>query len=69
MYGEFGYGVMRFPLRTYAQLPQSPLIIAGQKAFLTDANLAASGNFGANVSGGGSNVVPVWSDGINWYIG
>ena len=69
VYGEFGYGVMRFPLRLYAELPQSPLIISGQKAFITDANLAASGNFGANVSGGGSNVVPVWSDGINWYIG
>jgi len=69
VYGEFGYGVMRFPLRTYAELPQSPVIIAGQRAFVTDANLAASGNFGAVISGGGSNSVPVWSDGTNWRIG
>lgn len=42
---------------------------AGARAFASDANLAASGNFGANVSNGGSNTVPVWSDGTNWYIG
>ena len=69
VYGEFGYGVMRFPLRLYAELPQNPVIIAGQRAFVTDSNLAASGNFGAVISGGGSNSVPVWSDGTNWRIG
>jgi hypothetical protein len=42
---------------------------AGARAFASDANLVASGNFGANVSNGGSNTVPVWSDGTNWYIG
>ena len=43
--------------------------IAGARAFVNNANLAASGNFGAQISGGGSNTVPVWSDGTNWYIG
>lgn len=43
--------------------------INGGRAFVTNANLAAAGNFGAQVSGGGSNTVPVWSDGANWYIG
>ena len=43
--------------------------VAGGRAFVTDANLVAAGNFGANISGGGSNTVPVWSDGTNWYIG
>ena len=42
---------------------------AGGRAFASDANLVAAGNFGANVSNGGSNTVPVWSDGTNWYIG
>lgn len=42
---------------------------AGARAFASDSNLAASGNFGANISNGGSNTVPVWSDGTNWYIG
>ena len=43
--------------------------INGGRAFVTNANLVAAGNFGAQVSGGGSNTVPVWSDGTNWYIG
>lgn len=41
----------------------------GARAFISDGNLAAVGNFGAQVSGGGGNNVPVWSDGTNWYIG
>ena len=34
-----------------------------------DSNVAASGNFGAIVAGGGANIVPVWSDGTSWRIG
>jgi hypothetical protein len=41
----------------------------GLRAFINDANLVAVGNFGAQVSGGGSNTVPVWSNGTNWRIG
>lgn len=43
--------------------------VAGGRAFVNNANLVAAGNFGAQISGGGSNTVPVWSDGVNWYIG
>jgi len=43
--------------------------VFGARAFILDGNLAAAGNFGAQVSGGGGNSVPVWSDGVNWYIG
>lgn len=42
---------------------------AGSRAFASDANLVATGNFGQQVTGGASNTVPVWSDGTNWYIG
>ena len=42
---------------------------SGLRAFINNGNLAASGNFGAQVTGGGSNVVPVFSDGTNWLIG
>jgi len=42
---------------------------AGTRAFVTDANLVAAGNFGVVVSGSGSNAVPVYSDGTNWRIG
>jgi hypothetical protein len=43
--------------------------VAGARAFVSDANLTAAGNFGNQISGGASNTVPVWSDGTNWYIG
>jgi hypothetical protein len=43
--------------------------VFGARAFILDGNLVAAGNFGAQVSGGGGNSVPVWSDGTNWYIG
>lgn len=43
--------------------------VAGGRAFVNNGNLVASGNFGAQIGAGGSNVVPVWSDGTNWYIG
>jgi hypothetical protein len=43
--------------------------VAGARGFINDGNLVASGNFGTQVGNGGSNTVPVWSDGANWYIG
>lgn len=44
---------------------------AGGRAFINDGNLVAAGggSFGAQVSGGGANICPVWSDGTNWYLG
>ena len=42
---------------------------AGLRAFVNNANLVSSGNFGAAISGGGSNTVPVYSDGSVWRIG
>lgn len=43
--------------------------VAGARAFVSDGNLAAAGNFGAQIGSGGANTVPVWSDGTNWYVG
>jgi hypothetical protein len=43
--------------------------VAGGRAFVNNGNLVALGNFGNVVGSGGSNVVPVWSDGTYWYIG
>ena len=43
--------------------------VAGSRAFVNNGNLSASGHFGSQIGGGGSNVVPVWSDGTNWYVG
>jgi len=50
-----------------ANLPSATT--AGQRAFVNNANLVAAGNFGATVGAGGSNIVPVYSDGSNWRIG
>ena len=53
---------------TVAALP-SVAGMTGARSFVTDATLAASGNFGAVVVGGGGNAVPVYCDGIDWRIG
>lgn len=43
--------------------------LIGHRAFVTDSTVAAPGNFGAIVAGGGTHPVPVFSDGSNWLIG
>jgi hypothetical protein len=43
--------------------------VAGGRAFVSDGNLVAIGNFGVEIGGGGSNTLPVYSDGVNWFIG
>lgn len=53
----------------FSALPAAATAGAGARAFITDGNLAASTNFAAQVQGGGSNNVPVYSDGSNWRIG
>lgn len=54
---------------TVATLAAAATAGAGARAFVTDSSVAASGNFGAVVAGGGANGVPVYSDGTNWRIG
>lgn len=54
------------PQDTVAGLPAPT---KGLRAFVTDSNVAAAGNFGAVVAGGGANFVPVYADGGNWRIG
>ena len=54
---------------TFSTLPSAITIGAGAREFITDGNLIAAGNFGQVVSGGGSNAVPLYSDGANWRIG
>ena len=50
---------------TFAQLP-NPVGNAGGRAFITDCTVTT---FGTAAAGGGSNQVPVWSNGTNWYVG
>jgi hypothetical protein len=52
-----------------AALPACSAGAAGSRGMVTDATVAASSNFGAVVTGGGSNTVPVYCDGTSWKIG
>jgi hypothetical protein len=57
-----------FPAVTLATLP-NPVGVPGARAMIADSNLSAPGNFGAIAATGGSAIVPVFSDGVNWLIG
>jgi hypothetical protein len=57
-----------FPAVTLATLPNAAGV-AGARAMIADSNVAAAGNFGAIAAAGGSNIVPVFSNGANWLIG
>lgn len=52
---------------TVATLPAASA--GALRRFVRDSSVAASGNFGAVVAGGGANTVPVYSDLTNWRIG
>lgn len=58
-------GVIILPVYTVATLPTASTVTYG-KCFVSDATATT---FGSTVAGGGSNKVPVWSDGTNWIIG
>lgn len=58
-----------FPTTATGSLPAAAVGNAGYRCFVSDSSVAASGNFGAIVAGGGTNYVPVYSDGSHWRIG
>lgn len=53
-------------LRSYTVAGLPPATTVGRQAFVTDANATT---YASVVAGGGSNGVPVYSDGTNWRIG
>ena len=59
---------IRTGVTTVTGLP-SPAVGEGCRMFVNDATQTISAGLGAIVVGGGSNKVPVYSDGINWRIG
>jgi hypothetical protein len=59
---------LRFPVVTLATLPNAAGV-PGARAVIADSNVPAPGNFGAIAATGGSAIVPVFSDGVNWLIG
>jgi len=67
-YGVFAKPAV-LPTLTVATLPAAAVANRGARAFVSDSNAAMTAGIGAVVAGGGSNVVPVYSDGTNWRIG
>jgi hypothetical protein len=63
------FGYAKTTATTITLLGSAATAGAGARAFATDANLVAEGNFGVVVGGSGSNIVPVYSDGTDWRIG
>jgi hypothetical protein len=61
-------GAIYFPLVGLAALPSAGSV-PGATAMINDSNVPASGNFGAIAMPGGTDIVPVFSDGTNWLIG
>jgi len=57
-----------FPAVALDTLPDANLV-AGARAMINDSSVPASTNFGAIAATGGSNIVPVFSNGTNWLIG
>ena len=51
---------------TVATLPTASTSNAGTRTFVSDSTTTA---FGATVTGGGSNTVPVYSNGTSWKVG
>jgi hypothetical protein len=60
--------ILIYPLAELTDLG-GPLSSPGARAMINDSTVTATGNFGAIAVGGGANIVPVFSDGVNWLIG
>lgn len=59
-------GYIKTTATTVSALPSASTAGAGARAYVSDATATT---FGSTVAGGGSNKVPVCSDGTNWIIG
>ena len=53
-------------ITTVAKLPTASTTNAGTRTFVSDSTTTT---FGATVTGGGSNTVPVYSNGTSWKVG
>ena len=64
--GSTGTGYVKQVPVAVSALPAAATVGAGTRGFVNDANATT---FASVVASGGSNVVPVYSDGTNWLIG
>lgn len=59
-------GPVRQPGVTFASLPAAGTVGAGTRHMITDSSVST---FGSVAAGGGSTLIPVYSDGTNWRVG
>jgi len=62
-------GLLKLIPKTVGALTAAATVGAGAKAFVTDSTSTLSSHHGQIVVGGGTNFVPVFSDGTNWIVG
>ena len=63
-------GVIKQKVYTVSTLPTAGSSTIGARAFVSDSYYAFSSSYlGSQISGGGSNFSPVYSDGSYWYMG
>jgi hypothetical protein len=67
--GSTGTGYLKLIPTTVGALTAAATVGAGTKAFVTDSTSTLGSHHGQIVVGGGSNFVPVFSDGTNWIVG
>jgi len=67
--GSTGTGYLKLIPTTVGALTAAATVGAGTKAFVTDSASTLSSHHGQAVVGGGTNFVPVFSDGTNWIVG
>jgi hypothetical protein len=67
--GSTGTGYLKLIPTTVGALTPAATVGAGTKAFVTDSTSTLSAHHGQAVVGGGTNFVPVFSDGTNWIVG
>ena len=67
--GSTGTGYLKLIPTTVGALTAAATVGAGTKAFVTDSTSTLSSHHGQVVVGGGTNFVPVFSDGTNWIVG
>jgi hypothetical protein len=58
--------IVRMAPQTVSALPTASSAGTGARAVVSD---ASSPTFGSTVTGGGSTLIPVYSDGTNWRVG
>lgn len=62
-------GTLSFPPVNLSVLPTPSLGNIGMRAIINDSSITPSGAFGTVAVGGGTKIVPVFSDGSDWVIG